>query len=220
MLFWNVGARADRKEVVSRFWHGTHVGSAPPPRRRQRRPPGPAAFLNDLSVCVTVASLRMSGRDDSAADATGTQGRYDWFRHVVFLKVDKPCAGGQLSVCLCVSLCVCMLTECRNATVFLASCLLLSDHLSASRCLLDCCCVCVCVCVSYLSCLPFFVIECENTVPHSLSLSAGDYQHMFLLMQRVVLISPRLHVTLLCSRLPALCVCVCVCVLLGVVISL
>lgn len=71
--------------------------------------------------------------------------------------------------CVWVCACACSLSEWRNATIFLVFCLLLSDHLSASRCLLDCCwcvrdtsCVCLCVCEKERGFLIFLTCPCSN----------------------------------------------------------
>lgn len=203
-------------------WHGSWPAETP------GRLSGPNSFsqwLNEASV--TVASLRMSGQGNSAADATGTQARWDWFRNVGFLKVDKP-RWWTLSVC--VSLCACarFLSEWRNATIFLVSCLLLSDHLSPSRCLLDCCWCVWNVCVSFsfdvshiLSARPAST-ECDNIVSRSFFLSLWvnfniccssqvhfSNMHVFLLLS-VPSASPCLHVYPWCAHLLAyLCLCVC-----------
>ncbi len=167
----------------------------------------------------------MSGQDNSAADATGTQEYWDWFRNVGFLKVDKPCWRPleHVFVCVCVYVCVhaCFLSEWRNSTIFLVSCLLLSDHLSASRCLLDCCwcvwdivcvCVCVCVCVILFWCFSLSACpsssECDCMRSHSFSLSLRVNFNIYY-SSYVPFFSTRVFLLLFMFHVPPL-ICMCV----------
>lgn len=105
--------------------------------------------------------------------------------------------------------CVCV----KNATIFLVSCLLLSDHLSASCCLLDCCwCVWVYGSVCALMFLHYFN-QHGFTVSTSSFLTFSEYVFLF---KHVIFAFP------CCACLSFLCVCVwmCVCMLFSILMGL